>query len=309
VGSMTLLLGLGSFAIAIALCVAAAMGGNVSTPSSESMANIETYSTLTAPVKVELDPDAQQLAPLLVRARDLAVRISPVGTVAKLRHRLDVAGNPAGWTPERILAFKTVGMIGLGLIGLMFGVGSPIKLILVPLGGAAAGFYLPDLLLYNAGLKRQQNIRKTLPDALDMLTVCVEAGLGFDAAVAQVARKTDGPVAAEFARMLQEMQFGLPRVDALRAMVDRATAPELRVFVSALVQAAELGIPIAAVLREQSHEMRLKRRQRAEEQAQKVPVKILFPLMLFLMPALFIVILGPGVINIYHTLFNGNVGK
>jgi tight adherence protein C len=175
--------------------------------------------------------------------------------------------------------------------------------------GAAAGFFIPDLLVYNAGVKRQQLIRKALPDALDLLTVCVEAGLGFDAAVAQVARNTKGPVAEEFARVLQEMQFGMSRVQALRAMVNRATAPDLRTFVSALVQAAELGIPIADVLREQAREMRTKRRQRAEEQAQKVPVKILVPLILFIMPALFIVILGPGVINIYHTLINGNVGK
>ncbi|HEY8743160.1 MAG TPA: type II secretion system F family protein, partial [Chloroflexota bacterium] len=278
-------------------------------PVAASLANLENYSAAAPQVATAGEAGAQQLSPVLVRARDVATRISPTGAVGKIQHRLDVAGNPAAWTPERVLAFKTVGMIALAVLGVVFGVGSPLMLLLYAAGGAAAGFFLPDLLLYNAGLKRQQLIRKSLPDALDMLTVCVEAGLGFDAAVAQVARNTKGPVAGEFARVLQEMQFGLSRVQALRAMVQRATAPELRTFVSALVQAAELGIPIAAVLREQAREMRLKRRQRAEEQAQKVPVKILFPLILFLMPALFIMILGPGAINIYHTFINGNVGK
>jgi tight adherence protein C len=308
-GSLSLILGLLAFAGAISVAVFAAMGKTAARPSAATLANIETFYSQVPQATTVAEPGTQQLSPLLVRARDVATRISPTGAVAKIQHRLDVAGNPAGWTPERVLAFKTVGMIGLALLGIVFGVGSPFMLVLFAGGGGVVGFFVPDVLLYNAGLKRQQLIRRSLPDALDMLTVCVEAGLGFDAAVAQVARNTQGPVAGEFARVLQEMQFGMSRVQALRAMVQRATAPELRTFVSALVQAAELGIPIAAVLREQAREMRLKRRQRAEEQAQKVPVKILFPLILFLMPALFIIILGPGAINIYHTFIGGSVGK
>jgi tight adherence protein C len=306
---MYLLIGLSALAGAIALAVFTAVGLSASGANAAALGNIESFYSQTAPVPATADAGAQQLSPLFDRARDVATRISPSGTVAKLQHRLDVAGNPASWTPERVLAFKTVGLIGLSLVGIVFGVGSVLMLMLFAVAGGLAGFFVPDLLLYNAGLKRQQLIRKSLPDALDMLTVCVEAGLGFDAAVAQVARNTEGPVAGEFARVLQEMQFGMSRVQALRAMVQRATAPELRTFVSALVQAAELGIPIAAVLREQAREMRLKRRQRAEEQAQKVPVKILFPLIVFLMPALFIIILGPGAINIYHTFIGGQVGK
>jgi len=142
-----------------------------------------------------------------------------------------------------------------------------------------------------------------LPDALDMLTVCVEAGLGFDAALAQVARNTDGPLAAEFARALQEMQIGKSRGQALRALAERTTVPEARAFVSALVQAGDLGIPVARVLREQAKEMRVRRRQRAEAKAQQVPVKITFPLILCIFPALLVVVLGPGIINIAHALF------
>jgi len=160
-----------------------------------------------------------------------------------------------------------------------------------------------DVLLYNAGVKRQEKLQRALPDALDMLTVCVEAGLGFDAALAQVARNTTGPLAAEFSRVLQEMQIGKSRSQALRSLTDRTTVPELRSFVSALVQAGELGITIADVLREQAREMRLRRRQRAEEKAQKVPVKILFPLVFCLFPSMFIVIIGPGMISIAHLLF------
>lgn len=277
--------------------------------SEAALASIDSFYTVGAAVPVAGEAGAPQLAPVLVRARDIATRISPSGSLEKMQHRLDVAGNPAGWTPERVMAFKTVAMLGLGVLGGLLGVGNAVHLVAFAALGGAAGFFLPDLLVYNMGIKRQQLIRKKLPDALDMLTVCVEAGLGFDAGVAQVARKTTGPVASEFSRVLQEMQFGQSRVQALRAMTARSTAPELRTFVSVLVQAAELGIPIAAVLREQSNEMRLKRRQAAEEQAQKVPVKILVPLILFLMPALFIVILGPGVLNIYHTLISSNIGK
>jgi len=307
-----LLIGLAALAGAIALLVYALLGARNVNPATGSLADIEKYySQARTPVKakVKKDADIPELPPLMVRARDLAIRLSPVGTARKLQHLLDVAGNPKGWTPERLFAFKTVGLVGLGLVGLLFGARSALGIFLFPLIGAVAGFFLPDLLVYNAGLKRQQSIQRALPDALDMLTVCVEAGLGFDAAAAQVARKTQGPVAAEFSRMLQEMQIGMSRVEALRAMVLRTTCAELRVFVSALVQAAELGVPIAMVLREQANEMRLKRRQRAEEQAQKVPVKILLPLMIFLMPALFIVILGPGVINIYHNFINSAVTK
>jgi tight adherence protein C len=236
--------------------------------------------------------------------RGLALRLSSTGISAKLQRRLDLAGNPRNWTPDRILAVKGLGLVLLGAIGVLLGLHRPALLILFAIVGAGIGFFLPDVLLYNAGLKRQTVIQSALPDAMDMLTVCVEAGLGFDAALAQVARNTAGPLAAELARALQEMQIGKSRTEALRAMADRTTVPELRAFVAALVQAGELGISIARVLREQASEMRMRRGQRAEEKAQKVPVKILFPLVLCLFPALFVIIIGPGAITIAHTLFH-----
>jgi tight adherence protein C len=247
---------------------------------------------------------ADPLAVLPGWLRALSLRISPSGFAAKLQHRLDLAGNPDRWNPDRILAVKGLGLVVLTGLGMLIGAASPLRLIVCAAVGGGIGFFLPDLLLYNAGTKRQALIRAQLPDALDMLTICVEAGLGFDAALAQVARNSTGPLAAELARALQEMQIGKSRTEALRSMAGRTTAPELRSFASALVQAGELGISIAGVLREQAKEMRLRRRQWAEEQAQKVPVKILFPLIFCLFPGLFVVIMGPAAITVSHMFFH-----
>jgi len=231
-------------------------------------------------------------------------RLSASGTVARLQRRLDIAGNPERWNTDRLFAVKAMGLIGLAGLGLLIGLhDATVAIPAIGLGGLA-GFFLPDLLLYNAGIKRQQNIQQDLPDAMDMLTICVESGLGFDAAMARVARNSAGPVAGEFSRVLQEIQIGKSRSQALRSLADRTTVAELRAFTSALIQAGELGIPVADVLREQAGEMRLRRRQRAEEKAQQVPVKILFPLIGCLFPALFIIVIGPGAISIMHSLFH-----
>ncbi len=235
---------------------------------------------------------------------DVAARLSPGSARTSLQRGLDVAGNPPGWTPDRVLATKVIGLVVLGVIGALFELGHP-ALVLTGAIGAAAGFFLPDLWLYNLGLKRQQRLALSLPEALDLLTICVEAGLGFDAALAQVARNLNGPLAQELARVLQEMQIGKSRAEAMRSMAERSRVPELRAFVSALAQSTELGIPVAHVLREQAKEMRLRRRQRAEAQAQKIPVKITFPLIGCLLPALFVIVLGAGLIEIAHTLLHG----
>jgi tight adherence protein C len=247
-------------------------------------------------------PAELALPPLLTRLRAVGALLSPSTVTASLARRLDVAGNPGRWTVERMLAAKGCGLPAAGTLGLLAGLGSPGRMLLFAVLGAAAGFGLPDLLLYNTGTKRQDEIRKELPDSLDMLTVCVEAGLGFDAAVSRVGHHTGGPLAAELQRMLHEMQLGKSRVEALRALSDRTTVAELRAFTSALVQASELGIPTGRVLREQASEMRVKQRQLAEEKAQKLPVKILFPLMFCIFPALFVVVLGPAAISLLGTL-------
>jgi tight adherence protein C len=230
----------------------------------------------------------------------LGSRLSPGDVSGRLQHQLDLAGNPDRWNVDRIVAFKGLGLLVGAIIGLLFGSHHLMLAVLLVVVGGVIGFFMPDLLVYNAGTKRQDKIQKQLPDAMDMLTICVESGLGFDAALAQVARNSDGPLAAELARALQEMQIGKTRKEALRSIAARTSVPELRSFVSSLVQAGELGISVAGVLREAAREMRLRRRQRAEEAAQKVPVKILFPLMLCLLPALFIVIMGPAIVTVFH---------
>jgi tight adherence protein C len=237
-----------------------------------------------------------------------ARRLTPASSLSKLQRRLDLAGNPPRWSPDRVLAMKGLCAAAAVLLGVLNGIHDPTIGILLALGGGLAGFYIPNVLVYNSGIKRQEAIQLLLPDSLDMLTVCVEAGLGFDAALAQVARHTDGPLAADFARVLQEMQIGKSRSEALRSLADRTTVPELRTFVSALVQASELGLAIANVLRDQAKEMRGRRRQRAEEAAQKLPVKILFPLITCLFPALMIIVVGPGAISVVHSLFGHGAG-
>ncbi|MET9270732.1 type II secretion system F family protein [Kribbella sp. NPDC003557] len=293
--------GLAALCLAIVLAVVGVAARPAQGGVAKALATIETHYTQHPQLEIEADRDPFAALPGWLRS--LAVRLSPSGITATLRRRLDLAGNPSAWTPDRILAAKGLGLFVLGGLGALYGLRAVGLLIVATALAGAAGFFLPDVLLYNAGVKRQEKLQRALPDALDMLTVCVEAGLGFDAALAQVARNTTGPLAAEFSRVLQEMQIGKSRSQALRSLTDRTTVPELRSFVSALVQAGELGITIADVLREQAREMRLRRRQRAEEKAQKVPVKILFPLVFCLFPSMFIVIIGPGMISIAHLLF------
>ncbi|WP_033345360.1 type II secretion system F family protein [Catenuloplanes japonicus] len=242
----------------------------------------------------------------------LASRLTPNWAAVWLQRTLDHAGNPPSWPPARILEAQGWGLL-LGvptgaLLGLLLvavrGLPPVSTLILGALAGGVIGLWGPYLLVLNAAQRRQEQLLDTLPDTLDMLTLCVEAGLGFDAALQQVAAGIDGPLGRELARALQEMQMGKRRGEALRALADRTTIPELRNAMMSIVQATELGIPVAAVLREQSREMRVKRRQRAEERARKVPIKILFPLVFCLFPALFVVILGPGILRIIDAFSN-----
>ena len=163
---------------------------------------------------------------------------------------------------------------------------------------------LPDLLVYNVALKRREETAKGLAEALDMLTVCVEAGLGFDSALLQVSRNIGGPISGEFARVIAEIQLGSSRGDAFAAMGDRIPLAEVKNFTTALVQADRLGLPIGGVLREQTANMRVIRRQKAEEKAQKVTVKILFPLIFCIFPVLMIVVIGPGILQMMKAFSN-----
>ena len=237
------------------------------------------------------------LAPLGDRFVGLGRRLVRAGTAERLQRRLDVAGNPAGWDVARLIGTKVLGAGVLGALALAWSVSGGrdvLPLLAVTAAAASFGYVLPNVLLHNAGQKRETSIQRQLPDSLDLLTISVEAGLGFDAAVHRVAQNTTGPLSQELHRLIQEMQLGVGRTEAMRAMAERSTLPDLRSFCLAMVQADQLGVPVGRVLRIQSREMRVKRRQRAEEKAMKVPVKITVPLVLFILPCLFIVVLGPA---------------
>ena len=290
----------------VVVALATSVGPGESRGVARSLELVNYTPTRSSVAKHELAARDRLLDPMINALRSMAVRMSPSGTGDRIARSLDKAGNPPAWTIERIMALKGIAVL-LGSIGALLVLGlSPLG-VLAAVAVGAAGFFLPDLLVYNLGTRRQEELQKGLADALDMLTVCVEAGQGFDAAILQVAKTVTGPIGGEFARVLSEIQIGKSRADAFAALGERTTAAEIKTFVSALVQADRMGLPVAAVLREQTKEMRVARRQRAEEQAQKVTVKILFPLLLCIFPALFIVIIGPGAIKIAAAFGGGGL--
>jgi len=234
-------------------------------------------------------------------------RHTPLDLYRRVNRLIELAGNPPSLTAERIVAFKIVfGIVGV-VVGILVAPLLPFTGFVVPVMAvgvfALAGYTFPSAGLASRASKRQKEIRKALPDTMDLLTISVEAGLGFDAALAQVVKNVPGPLSEEIARMLQEMQIGVIRAEALRHLNDRTDVPELDGFVLSMIQADKYGVGVAKVLRAQSTELRQKRRQRADEVAQKVPLKLLFPMIFMVLPALFIVILGPGAIKVYQTFF------
>ncbi|MGD8200779.1 type II secretion system F family protein [Ornithinimicrobium sp. W1679] len=235
----------------------------------------------------------------------LARRLTPAGSVHRLDGLLAQAGRPTAWPLERVLVTKLLGaVVAVALASLLLLSGPSIRMALLAIFIVAFVWFLPDLLLYNTAIKRRQAIALALPDTLDQLTIAVEAGLGFESALAHVSRNSRGPLAQEFLRTLQDIQVGLPRREAYTRLTERVDVVDLRRFVRAIIQAEQHGVSIARVLATQAREMRIKRRQRAEEKAMKIPVKVVFPLVLFILPALFIVILGPAVINTLETFSN-----
>ena len=228
--------------------------------------------------------------------------LTPAAYVRKLDRLLSLAGRPAAWPLGRILAAKpALGLVGASL-GLLISVSGPNPMIkLAGLFVLFLGYFIPDLLLYSKGMERQKAMQLELANTLDQMLISVEAGLGFEGAMARAGENGKGPLAEELVRTLQDMQVGRSRRESYLALAERTNIPELRSFVQAIVQADTYGIAISRVLRIQAKVMRVKRRQRAEEKAMKLPVSILFPLLFFIFPVLFIAILGPAVINTIDT--------
>lgn len=276
-----------------------------------SLAAMEALTAAPEEMQEELDrPFSERVVePTIARFNKIGRRLSAADTGERIQHRLDVAGNPAGWSVDRVVGLKVVGFTVLLMLSItitmLIGM-SLVMMLVVCVGASMLGYVTPNFVIYQKGYDRSEQMQRDLPDALDLLTISVEAGLAFDSALARVAKSTEGPLAAEFARVLQEMNIGMGRMEAMRALGDRTHIPELKGFVTAMVQADAFGIPIGQVLRIQSTEMRTKRRQRAEEKAQKVPVKILFPLIFCILPTLFIAVMGPGVITMMEA-FKGNL--
>ena len=304
--SSAMILGLGSLLLFGGVVIAFSIIGVLTSEKravSRSVAAVQAINSAPKELTSEIDISFTDrvIAPFSERLVGVGRTMVRADTADKIKHKLDIAGNPPAWDVNRIIGTKVLAMGVLGSMGFIYMLGraGPIsQTLLGTVGFGVVGYMLPNFLLNNAGAKREELMRNSLPDAIDLLTISVEAGLGFDAAVARVAKNTDGPLAKEFARLLQEMQLGMGRAEAMRAMGERTTLLELRSFCLAMVQADSLGIPISRVLRIQSSELRVKRRQRAEEKAQKVPVKMLFPLIFFILPCLFIVILGPVILQL-----------
>ncbi len=235
----------------------------------------------------------QPAAQFLGRA---ARRASPAGSVSALERRVELSG--VTWPGERILALKLAlagGLLALGVISALL-TGSTTRLLLA-VGAGIVAYLGPDLVVSRAVKARQLAISNELPDTLDQLTICVEAGLGFDSAMARISKSGHGPLATELTRLLQDLRIGVPRAEAMGRVLDRTDVAELRQFVHAMIQAESYGVPISRVLRTQAAEQREKRRFRAEERAMKLPVKVIFPLVFCILPVLFIVVIGPAFVH------------
>jgi tight adherence protein C len=237
------------------------------------------------------------LVPMIRASSQFVSRFTPQRTLEATRHKLELAGNPRNWTATEFLGIRGLAALVLAILTFFLTMLTNTAFLqrLLFIGVMCLlGFFLPVIWLGGRIRHRQDEIVKTLPDALDLLTISVEAGLPFDGAMQRVAEKWDNEISRGFQRLLAEMRVGKARKDALRDMADRMEVPDITSFIAALIQADQLGISIAKVLRIQSEQMRIKRRQRAEEKAHQAPIKMLFPMTFLIFPTILIVILGPA---------------
>jgi tight adherence protein C len=258
--------------------------------------------------EIELaQPFSQRVVmPIMRRLGDISSRFTPQHVLEQTRLRLELAGNPGRMDASAFLVLHFVGAVVFGGLVFLLSLFSktfslPIKLVIV-LAFTILGYFFPDLWIRSKINSRQKGVRKAMPDALDLLTICVEAGLGFDAAMSKVNEKWDNELSLAFGRVIREIQLGKLRRDALKDMSDRLGLAEMTSFVAAVIQSEMLGVSMAKVLRIQSDQMRIKRRQHAEEEAHKAPIKMIFPMGIFIFPALMIVLLTPAGLRLYGSL-------
>jgi tight adherence protein C len=240
--------------------------------------------------------------PIIRRISEFVVRLTPQTTLERTTRMLELAGNPRNMTAAEFWAARGFLTVLIGGLAFVIARGqSAGTVLLYILGGAGLGFILPFLLLRSMKDRRQDAVVKKLPDALDLMTICVDAGLTFNAAMQKVDEKWDDELAREFGRVIYEMQLGKTRRAALKDMSDRLDVPDVTSFIAAVLQAEQLGVGIGKVLRIQSEQMRIKRRQRAEEKAQQAPVKMLFPMVFLIFPTIFLVLLGPAAFQVIRS--------
>lgn len=246
-------------------------------------------------VELEESFRSRLISPISDRITLMVRGLLPQEKEIKYRRRLELAGNPEWLNVQKFVGIKIILAITMGLIGIAY---SP----LLAVCSSIIGFIAPDIWLNRRQRERKQEVVRSLPDMLDLLSISVSAGLGFDASLARVAEKFNGPLSVEFNRALQEIRMGKPRREALREMSDRLEVDEVSTLVGAIIQADTLGVSITRVLEIQSAQQRMSRRQKAEETAQKAPIKLLLPLVIFIFPTIFVILLGPAVIQILDVL-------
>ena len=242
--------------------------------------------------------------PIMRRLSTFVIRMTPQSSLERTARMLELAGSPRNMTAANFWVIR--GVATLFLSGLTFLVmwrfgAEPGRRFLYALGAAVLGFFMPVMLLQSMIDRRKQAITKKFPDALDLMTICVDAGLIFDAAMQKVHEKWDDALAREFGRVTYELQLGKSRRQALKDMSDRMDLSDVTSFVATILQAEQLGVSIGKVLRIQSEQMRIKRRQRAEEKAQQAPIKMLFPMIFLIFPSMFVVLLGPAILRVIRT--------
>ena len=289
------------------LCLAGAaylIGEAVTLPARErrsSVSRAATYGKFRAALGQQQLPFSQRvLAPLGDRLAGWTLKLHPKTTVEGVSARLLAAGLGRKISPTTFLAFKSALALGGLVLGALFGgaAAGPGGVLFAAIALAGIGFIVPDFVVSGKARSRKDRIRAELPDALDLMAVSVEAGMGFDGAISKLTEHMHGPLADEFALTLGEIRIGESRQDALKKMADRTSTPELSSFVRSIIQADQLGISLGRILRVQATDSRLKRQAAAEEKAMKAPIKMLFPTVLFIFPAMFLVILGPAFLNL-----------
>lgn len=252
------------------------------------------------------------IMPIIRQIGTMTSRFTPEAALESTQHKLDLAGNPGNLGPREFMAIRIAAAVGIGLLLFVAFSLAPEKNWPRNLGLTAlftgVGYYFPELFLTSKIRRRQAEVIKALPDALDLLVICVEAGLGFDAAMGKVAEKWDDELSVAFGRVLQEVRLGKLRREALRDMAARIEVPDVTSFIAAVIQAEQLGVSMGKILRIQSDQMRVRRRQRAEQKAHQAPIKMLFPMALFIFPTIWLVLLGPAGLLLKNSALAGIFG-